>query len=80
MADLQDEIINELHEIYKIPKAEINRIVNSQFRLIEKIITNKECKTISCKYLGKFYPTAYRKRLEDVKTRRDISGMEECDI
>lgn len=80
MTDLQEEIINELYEIYKIPKVELNRIVSSQFRLVERIITNKECKTINCMYLGKFYPTTYRKKLEDGKTRGNISGLEERSV
>lgn len=62
--DLHESIVNELHIKYGVSKAEINKIIASQFRLIERIITNKECKTISCMYLGKFYPTNFRKRLE----------------
>lgn len=72
MSNLHDEIIKELAIKYDLPRVEIERIVSSQFRLIERIITNKECKTINCKYLGKFYPTAYRKKLEDGKTSGNI--------
>jgi len=67
--DLHEEIIEELYSKYGISKFEISKIVASQFRLIERVITNKECKTISCIYLGKFYPTSFRKKLE-VKNKK----------
>lgn len=70
--ELHDHIVDELHLKYGVSKFEINKIISSQFRLIEKIITNKECKTISCMYLGKFYPTNFRKRLE-LKNKEDES-------
>lgn len=65
---MHDEIIAELALKYGIPKSEIAKVVSSQFKVIERIVTNKECKTINCKGLGKFYPTAFRKKLEDGKT------------
>lgn len=65
---MQDEIIAELAAKYGISKTEVAKVVSSQFRVIENIVTNKECKTINCKGLGKFYPTAYRKKLEGGKT------------
>ncbi len=68
--DLHDQIVEELHGKYGISKFEINKIISSQFRLIEKVITDKECKTISCIYLGKFYPTNFRKKLE-LKNKED---------
>lgn len=70
--DLHESLVDELHKKYGVSKSEINKIIASQFRLIERIITNKECKTISCIYLGKFYPTNFRKRLE-VKNKEDES-------
>lgn len=68
MSDAQDEVVAELAEIFGISKNEVNKIIASEFRLAERIITNKECKTINCMGLGKFYPTTYRRRLEDGKT------------
>lgn len=65
---LHDNVIEELASKYGVSKSEINRIINSQWRVVENIITNKECKTINCRGLGKFYPTTYRKKLEDGKT------------
>lgn len=66
--DLHDEIIEELSKQFDLSKYELNKIITSQFRVVENIVTNKECKTINCMGLGKFYPTAYRVRLEDGKT------------
>lgn len=68
MSNIQDEIVDELAKEFNISKHEINKIIQSPFRLMERIITNKECKTINFIGLGKFYPTAYRKRLEDGKS------------
>lgn len=70
--DLHDQIVDELHVKYGVSKFEINKIIASQFRLIERVITDKECKTISCIYLGKFYPTNFRKKLE-LKNKEDES-------
>jgi len=63
---LQDKILNELKELYPdIPKLELDKIIDSEFRLIEKIVSAREVKVINCIHLGKFYPTGYRKRLEE---------------
>lgn len=64
---LHDEIVKEVSKELGISAYELDRIVCSQFRVIEKIVTNKECKTINCVGLGKFYPTSFRRKLEDGK-------------
>ena len=64
--NLHDQLINELKaEFPDIPKYELEKIVDSEFRLIEKTVSDKQCKVINCIYLGKFYPTGYRLRLEE---------------
>lgn len=64
--NLQDNILNELKKLYpNIPKSELDKIIDSEFRLIEKTVSSRECKVINCIHLGKFYPTGFRKRLEE---------------
>jgi hypothetical protein len=63
--DLHDKIVDELYQKYGVSKYEINKVISSQWRLIERTITNKECKVINCIFLGKFYPTAFRRKLEE---------------
>ncbi len=75
-----DRIVDALYIKYGLSKFEINKIISSQFRLIERIVSNKECKNINCIYLGKFYPTTYRRKLEDVKIKGDSTGLEECNL
>lgn len=63
---LQDKIIDELKKLYPdISKLELDKIIDSEFRLIERTVVNREVKVINCIHLGKFYPTGYRKRLEE---------------
>ncbi len=79
-SSVHDKIVDILYKKYGLSKFEINKIISSQFRLIEKIVSEKQCKNINCIYLGKFYPTAYRRKLEDVKINRDSTGLEECNL
>jgi len=67
--DLHDELITEVSKELGISKYEAGKIVAAEFRVMEQVITNKECKVINCIGLGKFYPTAYRVKLEDGKTK-----------
>lgn len=73
---LHDQLISELKKLYPdIPKIELEKIVDSEFRLIEKVITSKQCKVINSRFLGKWYPTGYRRRLEEQnKLKEDESG------
>lgn len=64
--NLQDKILNELKALYpNLPKSELDKIIDSEFRLIERTVVSREVKVINCIHLGKFYPTGYRKRLEE---------------
>ena len=71
MADIEDDIITQISLELDIPKHEVRKVINSQFKVIEQIVTNKECKVINCIKLGKFYPTAYRRKFEDGKVKRN---------
>lgn len=76
MADLHDELISEVSKELGISKHEASRIVAAEFKVIEQVITNKECKVINCIGLGKFYPTTYRRKLEDGKVTGNSCGMD----
>lgn len=69
---LHDQLISELKKLYPgIPRLELEKIVDSEFRLIEKVISKKECKVIGCVGLGKFYPSGYRRKLEEQNKLKD---------
>lgn len=79
--NLHDQLISELKKLYpNVPRLELEKIVDSEFRLIERVISNKECKVIGCVGLGKFYPSGYRRRLEEQnklkedETNRQVKG------
>lgn len=73
---LHDQLINELKKLHPdVPRLELEKIVDSEFRLIQNTVSSKQCKVISCIHLGKFYPTGFRKRLEiQNKLREDESN------
>jgi hypothetical protein len=58
--ELYEEIVKEIRVNYpNISSLEIERIVDSQFRVIRDTMSNREGKVIQLIYLGKFRPTAY---------------------
>lgn len=58
--ELYEEIVKEIKVNYpNISSLEIERIVDSQFRVIRDTMSNREGKVIQLIYLGKFRPTAY---------------------
>ena len=70
--NLHDKLINELKVLYPdIPKYELEKIIDAEFRVINNTVSNKECKVINCIHLGKFYPTGFRRRLEEQNKLRD---------
>ena len=71
MSDIENDIITKLSLELGISKHEISKVIKSQFRVIERIVTNKECKVINCIKLGKFYPTTFRRKFEDGKVTRN---------
>jgi len=58
--ELYEEIVKEIRVNYpNISSLEIERIVDSQFRVIRDTMSNREGKVRQLIYLGKFRPTAY---------------------
>lgn len=59
-----DDIINQLYNKYNgIDKRDIKRIINSQFKLTQELVSNKSTKVVNWMYLGKVKPTKYRLKL-----------------
>lgn len=55
-----DDIINELHNKYNIPREDIARIVKSEFKVLKNTIKEKGDSVVSLIYIGKFKPTPFR--------------------
>ena len=60
--DVYQDLIYKLSKKYNISDLEIERIVDSQFKLVADNITNKTFKTINLIHIGKFTPTLYKLR------------------
>ena len=60
MSKVIDNIIDDLFNKYNLTKPEINRIVKSQFKLLNKTIKSKQDTKVKLMYIGTFKPTTYR--------------------
>lgn len=69
-----EDIIDELYNKYNIPKADIARIVKSQFKVLKNTIKLKEDKVVNVRYIGKFKPTPYR--VKQLKEQADVSSRQ----
>ena len=56
-----EEILDEIKSEFTLSKMELERICDSQFRVIRDTMSNREGKIIQLIYLGKFRPTIYNK-------------------
>jgi hypothetical protein len=80
---LIDDIITELREKYNLSRSEIERIIDSPFRVARTNIENKSLKIVNLIYLGKIRPTSWL--IENIhkyepyvkKDTRDSSGLVE---
>lgn len=64
MNKVYNEIINELHLIFKedkISKIELERIIDSQFRVMRNSIGKKEAEVTMLTYWGKIVPSKAHK-------------------
>jgi len=69
---LYDEIINILYEKFKdfrISKAEIERMVDSQFKVARESIGKKQAEVTMFPYLGKVVPTKAHQRYVNSKQK-----------
>ena len=59
---IYEDIVSEIKLLYpNISKMEMERIIDSQFKTIRDIMSNREGKIIQLIYLGKFRPTMFNK-------------------
>ena len=68
-SNIYEEILDEIKGEFTLSKVELERICDSQFRVIRNTMSNREGKIIQLIYLGKFRPTMYNtdytKRLKE---------------
>lgn len=68
-SNVYEEILDEIKSEFGLSKMELERICDSQFRVIRDTMSKREGKIIQLIYLGKFRPTMYNvdytKRLKD---------------
>jgi nucleoid DNA-binding protein len=58
-SNIYEEILDEIKGDFTLSKMELERICDSQFRVIRNTMSNREGKVVQLIYLGKFRPTAY---------------------
>lgn len=79
MQDIYQKLIYKLSKKYNISDLEIERIVDSQFRVLLETINEKDIKVVQLKHLGKFMPVKRRLEYEtkNKATRTDNGGTPE---
>ena len=60
-SNIYEEILDEIKGEFILSKMELERICDSQFRVIRDTMSNREGKIVQLIYLGKFRPTIYNK-------------------
>lgn len=58
-SNIYEEILDEIKDQFNLSKMELERIVDSQFRVIRDTMSKREGKVVQLIYLGKFRPTIY---------------------
>lgn len=58
-SNIYEEILDEIKGDFTLSKMELERICDSQFRVIRDTMSKREGKVVQLIYLGKFRPTAY---------------------
>lgn len=58
-SNIYEEILDEIKGDFTLSKMELERICDSQFRVIRDTMSNREGKVVQLIYLGKFRPTIY---------------------
>ena len=58
-SNIYEEVLDEIKSEFDLSKMELERICDSQFRVIRDTMSNREGKIVQLIYLGKFRPTMY---------------------
>lgn len=80
---LIEEILTELKAKHGYTKFEIEKIIDSQYKVMLDCMQAKDLRTVNVMYIGKFKPTYYlKKRLYEVpkESQEHSCGMEECNL
>lgn len=77
-SNIYEEILDEIKPEFTLSKVELERICDSQFRVIRDTMSNREGKVVQLIYLGKFRPTIYNK--DYVKAKRNSKWLDPCDL
>lgn len=71
-SNIYEEILDEIKGDFTLSKMELERICDSQFRVIRDTMSNREGKVVQLIYLGKFRPTVHnRDYVERLKLKTD---------
>lgn len=69
---LHEDLITELRKLYpNVSRLELDKIIDSEFRLISNMISKRDNKVVNCVGLGKFYPTTYKLKMDEHKKLKD---------
>lgn len=60
-SNIYEEILDEIKSEFGLSKIELERICDSQFRVIRNTMSNREGKVVQLIYLGKFRPTVHNR-------------------
>ncbi len=69
--NIYEEILDEIKGEFGLSKMELERICDSQFRVLRDTMSNREGKIVQMIYLGKFRPTVYN---QDFKQSKNYEG------
>jgi nucleoid DNA-binding protein len=58
-SNIYEEVLDEIKSEFDLSKMELERICDSQFRVIRDTMSKREGKVVQLIYLGKFRPTMY---------------------
>ena len=73
-SNIYEEILDEIKSEFGLSKVELERICDSQFRVIRDVMSNRQGKIVQLIYLGKFRPTVYNQ--DYVNCKRNPSKHE----
>jgi len=58
-SNIYEEILDEIKPEFGLPKIEMERIVDSEFRVLRNTMSERKGLVVQMIYLGKFRPTMY---------------------
>ena len=74
MSPLIDEILNEMKAQFGVTKFELEKIIDSQFKMLRQTIESREVKEVHIKNVGKFKPTTYLIAYKDGRVKSKNKG------